>query len=175
MSNTVKRSILLLLALSFLASAAVLTFTHRGVSHAVTALSVYFGSDNDYFYALDAPHGTLRWTYQYQQGGNTWSPAVVVNGVLFFEGANSSSTAAVSLRNDGSKRWIYTFPAQTSCADAVAVANNLGYFSVNSNVSTSNIDALNIAGGPTGLTYDAGNHGHFGNPVAYNGVLYVAE
>ncbi len=83
MSHTVKRSILLLLALSFLASATVLTFTHRGVSHAVTALSVYFGSDNDYFYALDAPHGTLRWTYQYQQGGNTWSPAVVVNGVLF--------------------------------------------------------------------------------------------
>src|SRR5260370_35916986 len=134
MSNTVKRSILLLLALSFLASAAVLPFPHRGVSHAVTALSVYFGSDNDYFYALDAPHGTLRWTYQYQQGGNTWSPAVVVNGVLFFEVANSSSTAAVSLRNDGSKRWIYTFPPQTSGTELVTSANNLGHFAVRRHV-----------------------------------------
>src|SRR5260370_38864088 len=128
MSNTVKRSILLLLALSFLASAAVLTFTHRGVSHAVTALSVYFGSDNDYFYALDAPHGTLRWTYQYHQGGNTWSPAVEVNAVLFFSAANSSSTAAVSLTNHGSKCWIYTFPAQTTGANPVSLVTNLKQF-----------------------------------------------
>src|SRR5260370_13302861 len=97
MSHTVKRSILLLLALSFLASAAVLTFTHRGVAHAVTALSVYFGSDNDYFYALDSPHGTLRWTYQYQQGRNNWAPAVLVYSLLFFEVANSSNTSLGSL------------------------------------------------------------------------------
>ncbi len=79
MSNIVKRTILVLLALSFTTSVTVFTLTHQGTSRAHAAavtgvpLSVYFGSDNDAFYALDAPHGYLRWSYQYQQGANTWS------------------------------------------------------------------------------------------------------
>src|SRR5437764_11173484 len=101
MPHIAKRTILVLLALSFITSVTIFTFSHRGASkvHAVTGttLGVYFGSDNDAFYALDGPHGYQLWSYQYQSGGNTWSPAVAGNGNIYFEVSNSSSTAVEAL------------------------------------------------------------------------------
>ena len=184
MSSIVKRLILVLLAFCTLASVALFTFAHQNLSRAHAApglqsaspsVSVYFGSDNDAFYALTADEGFLRWTYQYQQGGNTWSPTVVVNGVIYFEVANSSSTAIVSLRTDGSKRWIYQFPPQTVGRNALAVANGLVYFAVDSTVSNSALYALNAKGGSVAWTHSARANNSFGNPVVDNGMVYVAE
>src|SRR2546421_7133732 len=185
MSHTMKRAILVLLALSFITSVTIFTFTHRGASnvHAkgvspnIVPLSDYFGSNNDQFYALDAPHGLLRWSYQYQQGGNTWSPAIVVVGKIYFEVANSSSTAVEALSNlDGSVKWSFPFPAGTSGANAIAVANGFVYFAVNSNGSAGSIYALNAKTGSTAWVYTAATSDQsFGNPTVANGVVYAAE
>ena len=183
MPHIVKRTILVLLALSFITSVTCFALTHRGATnvHAAAAipnvatLSVYFGSDNDNFYALDAPHGLLRWSYQYQSGGNTWSPPVVVSGVIYFEVSNSSSTAVVSLRNDSSKRWIFTFPAQTYGEHALAVANGVVYFAVDSSAGSSYIYALNAKDGSMLCTPQAASGEYFGNPIVVNGVVYVAQ
>ncbi len=189
MLHIVKRALFVLLALSFISGITAFALTHRGVSnvHAAstrpdaTTLSVYFGSDNDKFYALTAADGFYRWSYQYPPGGDIWSPAVVVNGVIYFEVSNSSSTAVVSLRSDGSKRWIFTFPAQTYGKSAIAVANGAVYFAVDSNVGTSYIYALNTkdtsgTGNGTVLwTHPAAAGKYFGNPIVANGKLYVAQ
>ena len=143
----------------------------------VVPLSVYFGSDNDAFYALDAPHGYLRWSYQYQQGGNTWSPAAVIVGKVFFEVANSTSTAVQALStSNGSVHWSFTFPAQSFGKAGIIVANNIIYFAVDSSVSSGRIYALNTKDGSVAWTYTASSLDQsFGNPLVVNGVLYVAE
>jgi eukaryotic-like serine/threonine-protein kinase len=186
MSHIVKRSILLLLTLSFMTSVTIFTFTHRGVTHAASSLtpipglvpfSVYFGSDNDAFYALDASHGYLRWQYQYQQGGNTWSPAIVANNKIYVEVANSASTAVQALRNiDGAVHWSFTFPALTFGKAAIAVANNIVYFAVDSNTAAGIIYALDGSKGTVLWTYTAPSADQsFGNPIVDNGVVYSAE
>lgn len=185
MSHTMKRALLVLLALSFITSVTLFTFAHRGASnvHAkgfspnVVPLSDYFGSNNDQFYALDAPHGYLRWSYQYQQGGNTWSPATVVVGKIYFEVANSSSTAVEALSNlDGSVHWSFPFPAGTFGANGIAVANGFIYFAVNSNGSAGSIYALNAKDGSVAWVYTATTSDQsFGNPIVVNGVVYAAE
>src|SRR5260370_40668784 len=184
MSKFVKRAILALLALSFITSVTVFTLTHQGISRAHAApssigvpLSVYFGSDNDAFYALDAPHGYLRWSYQYQQGGNTWSPAAAIVGKVFFEVANSASAAVQALStSDGSVRWSFIFPAQTFGKAGIAVANNIIYFAVDSSVSSGRIYALNTKDGSVAWTYTASSLDQsFGNPLVVNGVLYATE
>src|SRR5260370_3900285 len=150
MSKFVKRAILALLALSFITSVTVFTLTHQGISRAHAApssigvpLSVYFGSDNDQFYALDAPHGYMRWSYQYQSGGNTWSPAVVVLGKIYFEVSNRASTAVQALSNiDGSVHWSFPFPAGTSGKNGIAGANGIIYFAVDSSTGAGRIYAL---------------------------------
>ena len=184
MSNVVKRMILVLLASSFITSITIFTFSHRGAGEtrvhaapAVVPLSVYFGSDNDQFYALDAPHGYLRWSYQYQSGGNTWSPAVVVLGKVYFEVSNSASTAVQALSNiDGSVRWSFPFPAGTSGKNGIAVANGIIYFAVNSSTGAGRIYALNTKDGSVAWTYTAATPDQsFGNPIVVNGVVYAAE
>src|SRR5258706_7801627 len=110
-----KRITLALLALSLVASVTFFTLSSRGVGNAHAApavpkapsssvpLSVYFGSDYDQFYALDATSGALRWKYQYQNGGNEWSPANVVNSIVYFEVIGGSSDAVEALNtSDGS-------------------------------------------------------------------------
>lgn len=181
----IKRLILVALALSIVAGITIFTFTHRGVTYAassnispaVVPISDYFGSDNDAFYALDAPHGTLRWSYQYQQGGNTWSPALVANNKIYVEVANSTSTAVQALSNiDGSVRWIYTFPAQTVGKAGIAVANNIIYFAVDSTNAAGVIYALDGSKGTTLWTYPAPSaEQSFGNPIVDNGVVYASE
>ena len=183
MSNFVKRTILVLLALSFITSVTVFTLSHQGISRAHAApsigvpLSVYFGSDNDAFYALDAPHGYLRWGYQYQPGGNTWSPAATIVGKVFFEVANSTSTAVQALStSDGSVRWSFTFPAQTFGKAGIAVINNIIYFTVDSSNGAGSIYALNTKDGSVAWTYTASSVDQsFGNPMVVNGVLYATE
>ena len=184
MSKFVKRAILALLALSFITSVTVFTLTHQGISRAHAApsstgvpLSVYFGSDNDAFYALDAPHGYLRWSYQYQQGGNTWSPAAAIVGKVFFEVANSASTAVQALSNiDGSVPWSFPFPAGTSSKNGIAVANGIIYFAVNSSTGAGSIYALNTKDGSVAWTSTAATPDQsFGNPIVVNGVVYAAE
>src|SRR2546430_2599393 len=184
MSNVVKRMILVLLALSFITSITIFTFSHRGAGEtrvhaapAVVPLSVYFGSDNDQFYALDAPHGYMRWSYQYQSGGNTWSPAVVVLGKVYFEVSNSASTAVQALSNiDGSVRWSFPFPAGTSGKNGIAVANGIIYFAVNSSTGAGRIYALNTQNGWVAWTYTAPTSDQsFGNPLVVNGIVYAAE
>src|SRR6266487_4518113 len=98
MLHIVKRALFVLLALSFISGITAFAFTHRGASnvHAASArpdaatLSVYFGSDNDKFYALTAADGFYRWSYQYPPGGNPGSQAVVVNGVFYLDVSNGS-------------------------------------------------------------------------------------
>jgi outer membrane protein assembly factor BamB len=202
-SKIIKLTVLIVLVLSFVISIAPFAFTRHAASkaHAAAApsLSVYFGSNNDTFYALTADEGFLRWQYQYQQGGNTWSPAVVVNGVIYVEVSNSTSTAIISLRADGSKRWIFQFPSQTTGRNAVAVANGMVYFAVESSVTTNTLYAdtrsgrpgfrlavessvttntlyaLNAKDGSVVWTHPAGANEAFGNPLVDNSVLYVAE
>jgi outer membrane protein assembly factor BamB len=142
-----------------------------------SGLSIYFGSDNDGLYALDAAHGLLRWPspYQYPPGGDTWSPINVVTGVLYFEVSNSTSTAVVSLRSDSSKRWSFTFPAQTYGERAIAVENGMVYFAVDSSAGSSHIYALNAKDGSVVWTQAAATGDYFGNPLVDDGVLYVAQ
>jgi outer membrane protein assembly factor BamB len=190
MSHTIKRTTLLLLALTFLASATIFTFVQRGVFNAhasasgsklyvpaVSGVSIYFGSDNDGLYALDAAHGLLRWPspYEFPPGGDTWSPIIVVTGVLYLEVSNSTNTAVVSLRSDSSKRWTFTFPAQSYGEHAIAVDNGAVYFAVDSSIGSSYIYALSAKNGSILWTKAAAAGEYFGNPVVTNGVLYVAQ
>src|SRR2546429_765191 len=71
-------------------------------------LSVYFGSDYSYAYALNARDGSVRWRYQYQPG-NAWSTPTVVNNVVYIGASVDGSgvlKAIVALNaSDGSVKW----------------------------------------------------------------------
>src|SRR5205807_908874 len=76
---------------------------------------------------------------------------------------------------DGSKRWLYQFPTQTVGRNALAVANGLVYFAVDSSVGNSTLYALNAKDGSLAWTHEAQANNSFGNPVVDNSTVYVAE
>jgi outer membrane protein assembly factor BamB len=63
--------------------------------------TVYFGCDNDYFYALK-PNGTLKWKYKIDSTPN--SPAIGSDGTLYFGCDNSYLYA---LNPNGTLKWKY--------------------------------------------------------------------
>ena len=94
---------------------------------------VYFGSVDDFIYAVDAITGIMKWkaldTTVYTSGSHTQSSPVVSNGVLYI-GQSNNAISAFNI-NDGSLKWhlntgslIFSSPTKVDgtlyvgCADA---------------------------------------------------------
>ena len=83
-------------------------------SPTVSDQTVYFGSDDDYLYALNALTGQLRW--KFKTGDVVYSSPAVADGVVFV-GSHDHYLYAVDLKT-GAERWrfktgyrVYSSPA----------------------------------------------------------------
>ncbi|MGK5093750.1 PQQ-binding-like beta-propeller repeat protein [Deltaproteobacteria bacterium TL4] len=65
--------------------------------------SVYFGSDDGFFYALNAQTGEILW--KFKVGAIIWSSPAVANGIVYFGGGNNQFYALDG--KTGKMKWVY--------------------------------------------------------------------
>lgn len=93
-------------------------------SAAVDNNLVFFGSDDDYFYAVDQDKGTLGWKYQAE--GGVWTAPLVVNNTVYFGSLDGYFYALNKV--DGSLRWRYNTGSPILHSAAYSAKQNLVYF-----------------------------------------------
>lgn len=133
-------------------------------SPAVAYGTVYFGSRDFKFYALDAATGTKRWEYEV----DSWveSSPTVANGVVYF-GSNDGWLHALDAHS-GEKLW--DFKTRFPVASSAAVAGDIVYFGADDYY----IYALNAADGTK--LWDFNTKGILkSSPVVSNGIVYTGS
>ncbi|MDP3878762.1 MAG: PQQ-binding-like beta-propeller repeat protein, partial [Dehalococcoidales bacterium] len=126
--------------------------------------TVYVGSRDFKFYAVDTATGTKRW--EYQTSGWVTSSAAVVNGVAYF-GSNDGRLYALNA-DSGEKLW--DFKTQYAISSSPAVAGGIVYFGADD----FHIYALDAATGIKLWDFEA-EAPIVSSPVVANGILYVGS
>ncbi len=130
-------------------------------SPAVVDGTVYVGSQDHKFYALDAATGTKRW--EYKTGSFVDSSPAIVNGVVYF-GSNDGRLYAVDAHS-GEKLW--DFKTKYPIVSSPAVANSIVYFGADDYY----IYALDAVEGTK--LWDFKTDGYvLSSPVVANGIVY---
>ena len=148
-------------------------------SPAVVNNVVYVGSNNGFFYAINATDGTERWTFK-ETAGDIDSSAAVVGDVIYF-GNYDYSVYALDL--SGNKLWNYPTTGKILSSPTV-VGNDLyiGTYTLNGdNGSASMYDgkvyALDVSTNPPTLKwapYQTGGAIH-SSPAVANGLVYITS
>ena len=132
--------------------------------------AVYVGSDDGYFYALNAYNGSLLWRY------NTYGPiqsaATVVDGVVYFGGFHSHAVFAL---NASTGELIWNSPTTSIYPDEIsstAVANGLVYVEINNDGSGGELRALNASTGSLMWKYDPSSWLST-SPALYGDKIYI--
>ena len=131
-------------------------------SPAVAGGSVFFGSQDYKFYALDADSGAKRW--EYETGSWVDSSPSVAKGLVYF-GSNDGLFYALNAQN-GSKVWDFKTPFPVRSTPAIA--GNTVYFGSDDY----NLYALDSATGKRLWVYDTASPA-VSPPVVAQGILYI--
>lgn len=97
------------------------TFSTDGViegSPTVVDGTVYFGSDNQKLYAVDATDGTEKWDSPFDTGGDIYSSPFVTDGTVYI-GSGNGFVFAVNA-NDGTEKWRYEIGSDINSSPTVA-------------------------------------------------------
>ncbi|MDP2731321.1 MAG: PQQ-binding-like beta-propeller repeat protein [Dehalococcoidales bacterium] len=131
-------------------------------SPAVADGIVYFGSQNDKFYALDANTGVKLW--EYETGSWVESSPAVAGGVVYF-GSNDGRLYALDARS-GEKLWDFRtgYPIQSS----PAVADGVVYFGA----GDWNLYAVDAVEGTELWSFNIQTL-VLSSPVVANGIIYI--
>lgn len=157
-------------------------------SPAAAGGTLYFGSNDQYLYAVDAASGTQRWKFR-SRGRITSSPAVADGRVYFgsYDGnfyAVNAATGALAWKfaTEGERRFSGTHlhgaePATEVMPDpfdvflsSPAIASGIVYFGS----GDGNIYALDAASGALRWKFHTGNVVH-ASPAIAQGILYVGS
>jgi outer membrane protein assembly factor BamB len=132
--------------------------------------AVYVGSEDGYFYALNAYNGSLLWRY------NTYGPiqsaATVVDGVVYFGGFHSHAVFAL---NASTGELIWNSPTTSNYPNKISsttVANGLVYVEINNDGFGGELRALNASTGSLVWKYDPSSWLST-SPALYGDKLYV--
>lgn len=126
--------------------------------------TVYFGSRDGNFYALDAATGEKRWVYN--TGNWIDSSPAVANGVVYF-GSNDGNLYALKA-DTGEKIWSYN--AKYPIRSSPAVAGRMVYFGS----YDYSIYALDINKGTKRWSYETDGY-IYASPVVSNGIVYACS
>ncbi len=144
-------------------------FDRRSIqsSPAATSTSVYVGSRDGNFYALDAQGGTLRWKVAHDDGSWSISSPAVDDSLVY--GGSSDAHFFHALRvSDGSQRWRVTTPG--SVWSSPARAGRMVYFGDGSGM----VHAVDAATGAERWNYRTGG-GISSSPAVEGSVVYVGS
>ena len=83
---------------------------------AVADGTVFFGSDDNYVYALNAQSGQLLWNYK--TGDKVQSSAAFSDGLVYI-GSNDTSIYALNATN-GDKVWLFTTGSYVASSPAIS-------------------------------------------------------
>ncbi len=125
---------------------------------------VYFGSADDYVYAVSTTDHSLRW--RFKTGSYVYSSPAVVNGVVYI-GSEDSSVYALNASN-GSLLWHYQTGSYIDCTPTVI--NGVVYIGS----SDFYIYALNASNGSLLWHYQTGSY-VYSSPAVVNGVVYIGS
>ena len=157
-------------------------------SPVVSGDSVYIGSDDHNFYALDLATGAEKW--KFQTGSRVRSSAAVSNGFVFFESYDSNFYCLDAVtgklkwkfKTDGERRFAAKHlhgaePANETMPDpfdfflsSPVIANGIVYFGS----GDTNIYALDTSSGTLKWKFKAGDVVH-ASPAFANGTIYVGS
>jgi len=140
-------------------------FTFIESSPAVVNGVVYFGSDDNRVYALDASTGALVW--RYTTGYIVQSSPAVVNGVVYV-GSGDGNMYALNA-STGALVWKHASNGST-IESSPAVVNGIVYFGADDN----NVYALNASTGAQLWSFTTGDYVQSSAAVA-NGVVYIGS
>ncbi len=133
-------------------------------SPAVADGTVYIGSQDSKFYALDAATGAKRW--EYKTGSWVESSPAIVNGVVYF-GSNDGRLYALDA-NSGEKLWDFKVGAVIKASPAVA--DGVVYFGAGDWY----VYALDAVTGEK--LWDFKTEGPVNSsPVVANGIIYIGS
>jgi outer membrane protein assembly factor BamB len=133
------------------------TINHNFVlsSPAIVNGVVYFGSNDNNVYALDASTGAKLWNYATGETVNS-SPAVA-NGVVYV-GSDDANVYALNAKT-GAKLWSYA--AGDIVESSPTVANGVVYVGSGGNLNAMNLQALNASTGAKLWSVRVGLYGTF--------------
>ena len=133
-------------------------------SPAVVDGTVYFGSHDYNFYAVDAATGKMRW--EFRTGSFVNSSPAVVNGVVYF-GSNDGYLYALDAVTG---RELWAFKTQYGVESSPAVANGMVYFGGDDDY----VYCLNADSGKKIWRFKTGDW-VTSSPVIVNGILYIGS
>lgn len=141
------------------------TFAAGGAIHSSPAIvngTVYFGSTDHKFYALDAATGNEKW--KFETGSWVESSPAVVDGVVYF-GSNDGYLYALNAEN-GDKIW--SFKTKYAIRSSPAISGDVVYFGSDDGF----LYALKSKTGKQLWRYKTRGLVQ-GSPVVANGIVYV--
>lgn len=133
-------------------------------SPAVADGTVYFGSQDYKFYALDAGTGAKRW--EYETGSWVESSPAITNGVVYF-GSNDGRLYALDAHS-GEKLW--DFKTEYPIMSSPAVADGIVYFGSDDYY----LYALDAVKGTKLWSYNTKSPA-MSSPVVSNGIVYIGS
>ena len=126
--------------------------------------TVYFGTDNNNFYALDGSTGALKWSFA--TGGQIWSgPCIAADGTVYF-GSYDQKVYAVD-GTTGVLKWSFSTNGQIGYCSPVLGPDGTLYCCSDGGT----LYALNGSNGSVVWSRSVGSYARF-TPVINNGVLY---
>jgi len=148
------------------------TFDGDVYSPAVVDGTVYFGSDDDRVYALDAQNGTEQWSFF--AGANVRSSPAVVNGTVYIGSGDFSSTTdgtvyALDAQN-GTQLWNFTTSIDGGVESSPVVANGTVYVGGRDG----DLYALDAQNGSKLWSENLGS-AVLSSPAVANGTVYVGS
>ncbi|MDN5287057.1 MAG: hypothetical protein JWR38_3331 [Mucilaginibacter sp.] len=125
---------------------------------------IYFGGQDNNFYALNGKDGTLIW--QYKSGGNfSYSTPVLVNGILYSTNVDHNLYA---LDTAGKLKW--KFATASTVISSPAVVNGIAYFGSDDHF----IYAVDAVSGNLKWKYQT-TQNIDSSPAVANGIVYIGS
>jgi outer membrane protein assembly factor BamB len=131
--------------------------------------TLYFGTSNGVFYAIDSLSSDERWTFQ--ADANIDTTPIITNGLIIFGSDALNGTGKVYALNSEKGRLEWSIPTGSLVSNGLDAGDNVVYFGS----QDGKLYAVDTYSGNArwSVTLDAPNHSKVYSPTLDNGVIYV--